>query len=85
MAFETLPLPDFGGLSLGAPWYYGACALGFLVAGLVVGYFVWRKGHMLMLDAEAEVRRTKEDLARLRADLAEESAELGDDASAGRA
>lgn len=55
--------------------YYGLCAVFFLLCGLVTGFFVWRKGHMQTLDAEAEVERTAEELTRLRGDF--ESEELG--------
>lgn len=55
--------------------YYGLCAVFFLLCGLITGFFVWRKGHMQTLDAEAEVERTAEELTRLRGDL--ESEELG--------
>ncbi len=50
-------------------WYYGACAIVFTLAGLVTGYFIWRKGSMQMHDAEAEIRRTGEEWKRLNEDL----------------
>ena len=56
-------------------WYYGICAAVFTLAGLITGYFIWRKGTMQMLDAEAEIERTSGELKRLSDDLKiEESA-----------
>lgn len=57
--------------------YYGASALVFTLAGLICGYFIWRKGYMQTLDAEAEVTRTVEELSRLQKDLCAESEGLG--------
>lgn len=66
----SLSLPEFGGFpEAGGWWYYAVSALAFLLAGLICGYFIWRKGHMQTLDAESEVRRAAEDLARLKEDL----------------
>lgn len=56
-------------------WYYGVCAVAFTFAGLITGYFIWRKGAMQMHDAEAEIQRTSGELKRLSDDLKiEESA-----------
>lgn len=56
-------------------WYYVICAVVFTLAGLITGYFIWRKGTMQMHDAEAEIQRTGEELKRLTEDLKiEESA-----------
>lgn len=68
------PLPD-GGLD-GWP-YLAVCAAFFLTLGIVTGYFIWRKGHLQTIDAEAEIRKTGEDLAHLREDLQLEILELG--------
>lgn len=55
--------------------YYVICAVIFTLAGLITGYFIWRKGTMQMHDAEAEIQRTGEELKRLTEDLKiEESA-----------
>jgi hypothetical protein len=74
---ESIPLPGFEGLAVDGRWYYAACGFLFLLLGLILGYFIWKKGHMQMLDAEAEVRRTREELARLTEDLKAEENELG--------
>jgi F0F1-type ATP synthase membrane subunit b/b' len=79
---ESIPLPGFEGISVDGRWYYAACAFLFLLLGLVLGYFIWKKGHMQMLDAEAEVRRTREELARLKEDLKAEENELGEETTA---
>lgn len=56
-------------------WYYVVCAVAFTFAGLITGYFIWRKGSMQMQDAEAEIQRTSGELKRLSEDLKiEESA-----------
>lgn len=52
--------------------HYLGCALLFVLAGLICGYFIWRKGNMQTQDAEIEVRRTEEELKRLRDDLSRE-------------
>ena len=80
---ESLSLPGLPEFEIDAKWYYAACAFVFLLFGMVLGYFIWRKGHMQMLDAEAEVRRTKAELARLKEDLNAEQGELGGQASPG--
>tara|TARA_R110000850_G_scaffold10259_1_gene36820 strand:+ start:1363 stop:1644 length:282 start_codon:yes stop_codon:yes gene_type:complete len=56
--------------------YYSLCALFFTISGLACGYFIWRKGHMQMLDAELEVRRTDSELEALRKDLKLEEIEV---------
>lgn len=67
--WETLLPEDSSG------WvYYVLCALFFLIIGMATGFFIWRKGHMQMLDAEAEVKRTSEELETLREDIAAEEA-----------
>lgn len=56
-------------------WYYVVCAVVFTFAGLITGYFIWRKGSMQMQDVEAEIQRTSGELKRLSEDLKiEESA-----------
>ena len=57
--------------------YLAICAFVFLTLGVVTGYFIWRKGNLQTLDAEAEIRKTGEDLASLREDLQLEILELG--------
>lgn len=57
-------------------WYYAGSAVAFSLAGLICGYFIWRKGNLQTHDAEGEVRRTHDELARLSADLELEKAEL---------
>ena len=57
--------------------YYIICAVFFLICGLVCGYFIWRRGHMQMLDAEQEVVRAKSELEALRKDIDEEESGLG--------
>lgn len=59
----------FSGLNLSGPVYYLVCAVLFTLAGLICGYFIWRKGQMQMQDAEDEVKRTKGELEKLREDL----------------
>ncbi len=67
-----LVIPGFGEERF---WYYVVCALVFTMAGLVTGYFIWRKGAMQTQDAEVEIRRTAGELQRLSEDLkVEESA-----------
>lgn len=80
---ESVPLGGLEGASLDGPWYYAACAALFLLFGLVLGSFIWKKGRMQMLDAEAEVRRTREELARLKEDLKAEQKELGEETAEG--
>tara|TARA_R110002096_G_scaffold45372_33_gene121965 strand:- start:1523 stop:1792 length:270 start_codon:yes stop_codon:yes gene_type:complete len=59
------------------PWvYYALSGLFFVLCGLACGYFIWRKGHMQMLDAELEVQRTSTELESLRDDLDLEENEL---------
>ena len=62
--------------------YLVVCAVFFLTLGVVAGYFIWRKGNLQTLDAEAEIRKTGEDLANLREDLQLEILELGPDREA---
>ena len=68
-ALPAFELPALDSLVGGEYWYYGVSAVAFTFAGLICGYFIWRKGHMQMLEAENEVRRTSEDLKRLQEDL----------------
>ncbi|MDF1859742.1 MAG: hypothetical protein P1U87_05975 [Verrucomicrobiales bacterium] len=56
--------------------YYGLCALFFTLCGLGCGFFIWRKGYMQTLDTELEVKRTEEELKRMRVDLGAEEREL---------
>jgi hypothetical protein len=65
-----------GGELSGWP-YLAVCAVFFLTLGVVTGYFIWRKGNLQTIDAEAEIRKTGEDLAHLREDLRLEILELG--------
>lgn len=63
------------GIEVDRLWYYVVCAVAFTFAGLITGYFIWRKGAMQMHDAEAEIQRTSGELKRLSDDLKiEESA-----------
>jgi len=57
--------------------YLAICALFFMTLGLVTGYFIWRKGQLQTIDAEAEIRKTGDDLVLLREDLQLEILELG--------
>lgn len=67
---SILPSADSG-------WaYYVLCGAFFLLSGLACGYFIWKKGHMQMLDAESEVQRTAGDLDALKQDLRLEEREL---------
>ncbi|MAS93170.1 MAG: hypothetical protein CMO55_08235 [Verrucomicrobiales bacterium] len=82
---STFPLP-VQALSIlpeepGGWIYYGLCALFFTLCGLCCGYFVWRKGHMQMLEAEMEVKRTEDELKSLRHDMSLEEQEILDPAS----
>ena len=56
--------------------YFAFCGICFVLCGLACGYFIWRKGHMQMLDAELEVKRTKEELEAVGGDLQLEEREL---------
>lgn len=76
----SLPLGEYGWL------YYVICALVFTVAGLICGYFIWRRGHMQTLDAEMEIQLAENELKGLRTDLEWEEKELrpeADDETAG--
>ena len=53
-----------------------ACAAVFMTLGIVIGYFIWRKGQLQTIDVETEARKTGEDLAALREDLELENLEL---------
>jgi len=59
--------------------YYVLCALFFTICGIACGYFIWRKGHMQMLDAESEVTRAAGELEDLRSDLGREEEILRED------
>jgi len=75
-----LSLPDslsFPDKDLSGWPYLAVCAVFFMTLGIVTGYFIWRKGHLQTIDAEAEIRKTGEDLAHLREDLQLEILELG--------
>lgn len=56
--------------------YYAFCGIFFVLCGLACGYFIWRKGHMQMLDVELEVERTKKELEGVGGDLKLEEREL---------
>ncbi len=45
------------------------CAAVFVTLGIVIGYFIWRKGQLQNLDVETEARKTRKGLAELREDL----------------
>lgn len=73
------PLP--GGLEKavegqGSLIYYAFCGIFFVLCGLACGYIIWRKGHLQMLDAELEVKRTEEELDAFQGDLQLEEREL---------
>ncbi len=70
-------LDRFDGFSGSGAFHYAGCALAFTLAGLICGYFIWRKGHMQTLDAETEVGRTAAELDKLRDDLRAEEESLG--------
>ena len=57
--------------------YYAICGIFFVLCGLACGYFIWRKGHMQMLDAELEVKRTENELEAAKEDLQLEEREVG--------
>ncbi len=57
--------------------YLAICAVFFMTLGIVTGYFIWRKGQLQTIDAEAEIRKAGDDLAHLRDDLQLEILELG--------
>jgi len=60
-----------------AGWaYFVLCALFFLLCGMACGYFIWRKGLLLTLDAESEVKRAAADLEDLAEDLRAEELEI---------
>ncbi len=73
-----LELPAIRGAGETAVPYYLICALGFALAGLVVGYFIWRRGHHQTLDAESEVHRASANLETLRKEMEREAQALGD-------
>jgi len=77
-ALDTLLLRLFPSGEFSGFVYYLFCAILFTVSGLIVGYFIWRKGYMQTLDAEAEIRRTEQDLNLLRGDLSSEEQLLRD-------
>lgn len=52
----SLPLGEYGWL------YYAVCAVAFLLSGIVLGYFIWRKGHMQTMDAEMEIQLNESEL-----------------------
>jgi hypothetical protein len=56
--------------------YYVICAILFTIAGMICGYFIWKRGHMQMLDAEIEVKLTASELTALREDTQLEEKEL---------
>ena len=68
-AIVSITIPGLDRIGDLGVWYYVICAVVFTVSGLIVGYFIWRKGHMQTLDAESEIRRTADELSRLREDL----------------
>ena len=57
--------------------YFAICGIFFVLCGLACGYFIWRKGHMQMLDAELEVKRTENELEAAKEDLQLEEREVG--------
>jgi hypothetical protein len=67
----------------GGGFYLAVCAVFFTTLGIATGYFIWRKGHLQTIDAEAEIRKTGEDLARLRENLQLEELELGPERGGG--
>ncbi|MEQ1843126.1 MAG: hypothetical protein ABL994_22210 [Verrucomicrobiales bacterium] len=71
-ATDTLLLKLFPAGEFSGAAYYLSCALLFTICGMIVGYFIWRKGHMQTLDAESEIRRTEHELNLLRDDLSSE-------------
>lgn len=49
--------------------YYSLTCLFFVLSGLAVGYFIWRKGHMQTQDVELEVQLTRKELDAMESDL----------------
>jgi len=76
-AIVSVAIPGLDRLDDLGVWYHVICAVVFTIAGLIVGYFIWRKGNMQTLDAESEIRRTADELARLQQDLQVEEDGLG--------
>ena len=56
--------------------YYLICAALFTTGGMICGYFIWKRGHMQMLDAEIEIKLTASELKALREDIELEEKEL---------
>lgn len=56
--------------------HFVACTAAFTAMGIVIGYFIWRKGQLQTIDVETECRKTREDLVALREDLELENLEL---------
>lgn len=73
LLLKLFPAGEFSGVA-----YYLSCALLFTVCGMIVGYFIWRKGHMQTLDAESEIRRTEQELSLLRNELNTEESLLSE-------
>ncbi len=73
LLFKLFPAGEFSGVA-----YYLSCALLFMVCGMIIGYFIWRKGHMQTLDAESEIRRTEQELSLLRNELESEESLLSE-------
>lgn len=56
--------------------YLITCVVLFVTLGIVTGYFIWKKGYLQTIDAETEIRKTVEELARVREDVKLETLEL---------
>lgn len=75
---SALSLPDWGALDWGDIAYYAGCGFAFFTIGFATGYFIWRRGHMQLIDAENEVKNAADQLNRLQDDLKLEKSNLGD-------
>lgn len=69
----SLPLGEYGWL------YYAVCAILFTLAGLICGYFIWRKGNMQTVDAEMEIQLNESELKNSTSDFENESEMLAPD------
>jgi len=63
---QPSPVPESGWL------YFAICAAVFVFAGILCGYFIWRKAAMQAEDAVMEVERSATELKKIRAELERE-------------
>jgi len=69
---QPSPLPESGWL------YFAICAAVFVFAGLLCGYFIWRKAAMQAEDAVMEVERSAAELRKIQAELEREERVLAE-------